>query len=70
MIENNKILSLTVIGVILGGILGALVDIEQMGGMYSGAAVGGVIGFLAGWVWQSRSDTSEEDTSDDSTSEE
>jgi hypothetical protein len=70
MIENNKILSLAVIGIILGGILGALVEIEQMGGMYSVAAVGGVIGFLAGWVWQSRSDTSEEDTSDDSTSEE
>ena len=69
MIENNKILSLTVIGVILGAILGALVEIEQMG-MYSVAAVGGVIGFVAGWVWQSRSDTSEEDTSDDSTSEE
>ena len=69
MIENNKILSLTVIGVILGGILGALVEIEQWG-MYAVAAVGGVIGFLAGWVWQSRSDTSEEDTSDDSTSEE
>ena len=69
MIENNKILSLTVIGVILGGILGALVEIEQMR-MYSVAAVGGAIGFLAGWVWQSRSDTSEEDTSDDSTSEE
>lgn len=70
MIENNKILSLTVIGVILGGILGALVEIEVMGGMYLVAAFGGVIGFLAGWVWQSRSDTSEEDTSDDSTSEE
>ncbi len=70
MIENNKILSLTVIGVILGGILGALVEIEVMGGMYWVAAVGGAIGFLAGWVWQSRSDTSEEDTSDDSTSEE
>ena len=70
MIENNKILSLTVIGVILGIILGALVEIEVMGGMYLVAAVGGVIGFLAGWVWQSRSDTSEEDTSDDSTSEE
>ncbi len=69
MIENNKILSLTLIGVILGGILGALVEIEQMS-MYSVAAVGGVIGFFAGWVWQSRSDTSEEDTSDDSTSEE
>lgn len=70
MIENNKILSLTVIGVILGGILGALVEIEVMGGMYLVAVFGGVIGFLAGWVWQSRSDTSEEDTSDDSTSEE
>ncbi len=62
MIENNKILSLTVIGVILGGILGALVEIEVMGGMYLVAAIGGVIGFLAGWVWQSRSDTSEEDS--------
>ena len=70
MIENNKILSLTVIGVILGGILGALVEIEVIGGKYLVAAIGGGIGFLAGWVWQSRSDTSEEDTSDDSTSEE
>jgi len=69
MIEKNKILSLAVIGVVLGGILGALVEMEQMG-MTSVAAVGGVIGFIAGWVWQSRSDTSEEDSSDDSTSEE
>lgn len=69
MIEKNKILSLAVIGVVLGGCLGALVEIEQMG-MYSVAAVGGVTGFIAGWVWQSRSDTSEEDSSDDSTSEE
>ena len=34
MIEKNKILSLAIIGVVLGGILGALVDIEQVG-MYS-----------------------------------
>ena len=64
MIENNKILSLTVIGVILGGILGALVEIEQMS-MYLVAAVGGVIGFFAGWVWQSRSDTSDDNTSEE-----
>ncbi len=65
MIENNKILSLTVIGVILGGILGALVEIEVRGGMYFAAFVGGGIGFLAGWVWQSRSDTSDDSTSEE-----
>ena len=64
MIENNKILSLTLIGIILGGILGALVEIEQIS-MYMVAAIGGVIGFLAGWVWQSRSDTSDDNTSEE-----
>lgn len=56
MIANNKIISLTVIGLVIGIVLFLL--------MNSGAAIamvpaGGVAGFLAGWIWQSRTEHSE-----------
>ncbi len=59
MIMQNKIVSLTIIGLVLGGIVGAVVDSEQAI-MALLAAVGGIIGFLAGWVWNSRSGGSED----------
>ena len=59
MIMQNKIISLTIIGLVLGGIVGAVVDSEQAI-MALLAAVGGIIGFLAGWVWNSRSGGSED----------
>ena len=59
MISNNKIISLAVIGIVLGGILGFFVNTEQFN-MVSAAVAGGVIGFLAGWIWNSRSDGSKE----------
>ena len=59
MIMQNKIISLTIIGLVLGGIVGAAVDSEQAI-MALLAAVGGIIGFLAGWVWNSRSGGSED----------
>ncbi len=58
MIANNKIISLTVLGLVIGLILGLM--------MSSGKAdilllspFGGIVGFLAGWIWQSRSEKSE-----------
>lgn len=59
MIQKNKIISLAIIGLVLGGIIGAVVNSEQIY-MYTLAIVGGVIGFLAGWIWNSRSGGSEE----------
>lgn len=59
MIQKNKIISLAIIGLVLGGIIGAVVNSEQID-MYTFAIVGGVIGFLAGWIWNSRSGGSEE----------
>jgi len=59
MIQKNKIISLAIIGLVLGGIIGAVVNSEQID-MYTLAIVGGVIGFLAGWIWNSRSGGSEE----------
>ena len=58
MIEKNKIISLAVIGLVLGGIIGVLVDSEQASAAVF-AAFGGIVGFLAGWVWNSRSGGSE-----------
>ena len=69
MIQKNKIIVLTVIGLVLGGIIGAVVNSEQID-MYTLAAVGGVIGFLAGWVWNSRSGGSDSGESDSGGSEE
>jgi len=59
MIKNNKIISLTVIGIVLGGVVGALVESGQIN-MLSVAIVGGIAGFLAGWIWNSRSGESRE----------
>ena len=62
MIEQNKIVSLTVIGLVIGGILGILVNSEQVSAAAL-AAIGGVVGFLAGWFWNSRSGGSDESSS-------
>ena len=59
MIQKNKIISLAFIGLVLGGIIGAVVNSEQID-MYMLATGGGAIGFLAGWIWKSRSGGSEE----------
>jgi hypothetical protein len=59
MMKQNKIISLAIIGLVLGGIVGAMVDSEQAN-TATLAVVGGVIGFLAGWVWNSRSGGSED----------
>ena len=58
MIQKNKTISLTIIGLVLGGIIGAVVNLEQAN-MFTLAIFGGVIGFLAGWIWNSRSGESE-----------
>ena len=58
MIKENKIISLAVIGLVLGGIIGVLVDSEQAN-VAALATLGGAVGFLAGWVWNSRSGGSE-----------
>ena len=59
MIKQNKIISLAIIGLVIGGIVGVLVNSEQVSAVML-AAFGGVIGFLAGWIWNSRSGDSEE----------
>lgn len=59
MIKQNKIISLAIIGLVLGGIVGALVNSEQANTAML-AAVGGIIGFLAGWIWNSRSSGSDD----------
>lgn len=58
MIKNNKIISLTVIGLVIGLILGILVNSPQANAIVL-APIGGVVGFLAGWVWQTRSTEAE-----------
>ena len=63
MIKQNKIVSLAIIGLVLGGILGVVVDAEQANPVTL-AAGGGVFGFLAGWVWKLRSGGSEDSDSD------
>ena len=59
MIKQNKIISLAIIGVVLGGIIGAVVNSEQAN-MTTLAAYGGIIGFLAGWIWNARSGVSQD----------
>jgi len=59
MIKQNKIISLAIIGLVIGGIVGAILNLEQ-GNLAALAGSGGVIGFLAGWIWNSRSGGSEE----------
>lgn len=58
MIKNNKIISLAIIGLVIGGIIGAVLDSGQANALSVGI-VGGVVGFLAGWVWNSRSGEAE-----------
>lgn len=55
MIKNNKIISLVILGIVLGGIIGIVVNSEQAN-MVTVAIFGGAIGFLAGWIWNTRSD--------------
>lgn len=57
MISNNKIISLAVIGIVLGGIIGTVVNSGQFNTL-TVAVVGGLVGFLAGWIWSSRSEGS------------
>ena len=59
MIKQNKIVSLAVIGVVVGGIIGIMLNSEQVS-IVALASFGGVAGFLAGWIWNSRSGDSEE----------
>jgi len=59
MIRENKIISLAVIGLVIGGIVGVMLNSEQINAA-AFATLGGVIGFLAGWIWNSRSGGSEE----------
>ena len=55
---KNKTILFAVVGIVVGGVAGVLMNSEQMD-MLSAAAVGGVIGFLVGWVLQSKSKESE-----------
>ena len=59
MISNNKIVSLAVIGIVLGGIVGTVVNSAQVN-MVSAAILGGIVGFLAGWIWNTRSGESKD----------
>jgi hypothetical protein len=59
MIKENKIISLAVIGLVLGGIIGVVLNSEEINAA-AFAGFGGVFGFLAGWIWNSRSGGSEE----------
>jgi len=59
MISNNKIISLAIIGIVLGGIVGVVVNTAQVN-MLSAAALGGIVGFLAGWIWNTRSGESKD----------
>ncbi|MBU2676661.1 MAG: hypothetical protein KJP16_06205 [Gammaproteobacteria bacterium] len=58
MIAKHKIISLTIIGLVVGLILGML----GIGGanMLALIAVCGIVGFIAGWIWQTRSGEAEE----------
>ena len=58
MITKHKIVSLTVVGLVLGGVVGALALSEPWKIFTLTAACGG-IGFLAGWIWNNRSAESE-----------
>lgn len=59
MINNNKIVSLAIIGVVLGGIVGIVANSAPVN-MLLAAILGGIVGFLAGWIWESRSDESKQ----------
>jgi hypothetical protein len=53
MITNNKIAALTLIGIVVGALVGLIVNTEQVN-MFSLGVLGGIVGFLAGWVWNTR----------------
>ena len=50
---NNKIIALALIGIVVGALVGFMVNTEQVN-VYSLGVLGGIIGFLAGWVWNTR----------------
>lgn len=50
---NNKIISLAIIGIVLGAIVGIVVNSEQFN-LLTATVLGGIIGFLGGWIWSSR----------------
>lgn len=54
MIKNNKIVSLTIIGLVIGLILAFLAGTGQ-GNSFMFVPFCGVVGFLAGWFWNTRS---------------
>ena len=54
MIKNNKIVSLTIIGLVVGLILAVLAGTGQ-NNSFMFVPVGGIVGFLAGWFWNTRS---------------
>jgi len=54
MIKNNKIMSLTIIGLVVGLILTVLAGSGQ-GNSFMFVPFGGIVGFLAGWFWNTRS---------------
>jgi hypothetical protein len=58
MIKENKIISLAVIGLVLGGIIGVVLNSEEINAA-AFAGLGGVAGFLVGWVWNVNSGGSE-----------
>ena len=58
MIAKNKTISLTIIGLVIGFILGML-GISADGNVLMITSFGGIVGFLAGWIWQTRSGEAE-----------
>jgi hypothetical protein len=53
MITDNKIAALTLIGIVVGSLIGLMVNTEQVN-IFSLGLFGGIVGFLAGWVWNTR----------------
>jgi Na+/citrate or Na+/malate symporter len=52
---QSKILYLTIAGLVIGAILGVLGVTQNF---LLVAVLGGILGFLVGWVWNTRTDTS------------
>ncbi len=50
---NNKIVALALIGIVVGALVGLMVNTEQVN-VFSLGVFGGIAGFLAGWVWNTR----------------
>ncbi len=59
MNDKNKTIVLAIAGLVIGGIAGAIINSEELS-VAMLAGMGGVAGFLIGWVWQSRSGKSDE----------